>query len=345
MKMTNQQIRITNQFRNLTEEELRTAFLAASQPPRINGNNFFNSFKYKYDLFAGNYSAALSQGIDLLNKCRAIDEDAFIRIHKGTAYYWLGAAAYLAKQVELATYFMDAAVSEDMIGNADPINAPTPAMKYILLDGVAPEQAARPLVEAAQAKVQDSINVYNNRDGHRATFRPLSLDDLRTQFIIPAISPGGEQWRSLMTTLISFRLEWDHNNELFDTCPPQGTFEPFFLHLFKGCVLFESLLKNNPNNPITLPPENSNLGAVLQFLHNDLNIRHDISIGKIDFPTIVTNLVTADESIQTAIEFAGQIRNTVGHNLGWVISLSKIDYQRLFQLVMSSCLHAIVCLY
>ena len=148
-----------------------------------------------------------------------------------------------------------------------------------------------------------------------------------------------------MTTLISFRLEWDRNNGLFDTCPPQGSFEPFFHHLFKGCVLFESLLKNNPNYPVTVPPENSNLGAVLQFLYNELNIRHDISIGRIDLPTIISNLVAADESIQTSIEIAGQIRNTVGHNFGWVINLSKIDYQRLFQMVMSSCLHAIACLY
>ena len=52
--MVNQPHQPTNQFSNLTEDELRQAFIAASNGPRENGNYFFNQFKYRYDLFAGN---------------------------------------------------------------------------------------------------------------------------------------------------------------------------------------------------------------------------------------------------------------------------------------------------
>ena len=84
--MTNQPPQLTNQFANLTEDELRQAFLAAADGPRVAGNHFFNKFKYRYDLL-GNAASTLHQGLDLLNRCHSIDETAFANIHKGSAYY------------------------------------------------------------------------------------------------------------------------------------------------------------------------------------------------------------------------------------------------------------------
>ena len=67
--MAIQQPQPTNQFSNLTEDELRQAFIAASNGPGENGNHFFNQFKYRYDLFFFFFSAALAQGlIDYLSE-------------------------------------------------------------------------------------------------------------------------------------------------------------------------------------------------------------------------------------------------------------------------------------
>ena len=340
--MLNQLPQYTNQFSNLTEDELRHAFLTASNGPRENGNHFFNQFKYKYDLFAGNYAAALNQGLDLLTICRAIDETAYARIHKGSAYYWIGIAAFLMHEHELAAFFFDAAVAEDLRAGADPVNNPTPSFRYILVEGEPPEQAARELVQATQARIEELIYNYNARPGRPPRVKALTIEGLRARFLRPSISPGGENLRSSTTTLISFSMEWDFRNRLFDIRPLQGTAEPFFLHLFKGCVLFESILKGNPTNP---PPINSTLRNTLRHLHGELGIPVNIDIGNTNFPDIVADLAGADDSIQTAVEFTGKIRNTLGHNLGWVVTLDKIQYQRLFRMVSSSCFHAIACLY
>ena len=163
--MSDQSPRYTNQFSNLTEDELRNAFVIASNGPRENGNHFFNQFKYTYDLFMGNYAAALNQGLDLLKKCRHIDEDAFLRIHKGSAYYWIGTAAFLMHEHELATFFFDAAVAEDLRGGADPINNTTPSFRFLLIEGEAREQAARELVQQTQSKIEELIGYYNNCPG------------------------------------------------------------------------------------------------------------------------------------------------------------------------------------
>lgn len=60
---------LTNQYKNLSDDELRHTFLAAAEGG--DGNAFFNSFQYTHQLYAGNYSATLNSGIDLLNRYRA----------------------------------------------------------------------------------------------------------------------------------------------------------------------------------------------------------------------------------------------------------------------------------
>jgi hypothetical protein len=211
-----------------------------------------------------------------------------------------------------------------------------------LIEGEPPEQAARQLVQVTQVRTEELISNYNTRPGRLPGAAPLTIMDIRERFLKPAITPGRESLRSSATTFISFNMEWDFRNLLFDIRPVQGTAEPFFLHLFKGCVLFESLLKGNIVNP---PPINSTLGNSLRHLHVELGISTNLNIGNTDFPTILTDLTGADDSVQTAIQFTGRIRNTLGHNLGWVVPLDKTNYYRLFRMVSSSCLHAISCFY
>ena len=158
--MTEHNLAPTNQFANLTEEEFRIAFLAAARGTNEDANRFFNQFKYKYDLFARNFSAALSQGVDLLARCYAVDKASFCQIHKGSAYYWLGIAAFFVRDYELATFFFDASVAEDLRAGADPINNPTPSLHFMLIEGDPPNQAARDLVQFVQAKTEELIGSY-----------------------------------------------------------------------------------------------------------------------------------------------------------------------------------------
>lgn len=164
---------------------------------------------------------------------------------------------------------------------------------------------------------------------------------MRSCFLALAVSPGHEGLRTLATTFISFFLEWDYLSELTKLRVGKGTTEPFFIHLFKGCLLLESLLKANPKNP----SNGSTLGSVLRHLYLDLGGPHDFQIGNTDFPAILTSLPTADDAIATAIEYAGKVRNTVGHYLGWEATIDTAAYDSLATKVASACLHSIACLY
>jgi hypothetical protein len=331
-----------SQVRQFTDDEFRTMFLQAANEGPDSANHFFSIFLYAHEILQGNYLQGLNQGISLLMSCRSIDEEAYERIHKGVPFYWLGTAAFLVHDYETATFFYDAAVSEDLRRGADPINNSTPALRFIQVEDD-PQHIAKPLIQAVQGRIREVISNYNARSGRPANVAEITLSDIRNHFLRLAVSPGHKGWRSLATTFISFVIEWDYRDKILDLRPREGTAEPFFIHLFKGCVLFESLLKANPS--VKLPESATNLGSVLQHLHTHLGTPHDIRIGASDFQSILDNLAGAGDSIQTAVEFTGKIRNTVGHDLGWVIQISKHQYHQLFRMVTSSCLHAIACLY
>lgn len=326
-------------FRSLTQEQLREAFLQVASGPREGHNRFFNSFKYVDDILRGDPAAGVDAGLLLLNACRSFDPAAYNQVHKGSAYYWLGIGAFRVHDVELAAFFFDAAVSEDLRAGADPESNPTPALRFIQVEGEPEEQAALNVVRLAQARIEELIANYQARAGAHN----LDMPALRRKFLRPAIGLGREAWRSLATAFISFALEWDYRNMLLDVRPGQGTAEPVFLHLFKGCVLFESLLKANPSVPI--PPQAVTLRQVLDTLHQHLGVPGTPNVGNSNLPQIVLDLAAANEDVQTAVLFTARVRNTIGHNLGWVVTIDNTIYSRLFRMISSSCLHAVATLY
>ncbi|MFC2053489.1 hypothetical protein ACFLV7_04205 [Chloroflexota bacterium] len=326
----------------LSDDEL-TSLLQKGADDREFAEELFGSFSYAHSLSDKNYSASLDEGIILLNTFQTLDREAYTKIHKGTPFYWLGTAAFMLHDFQTAVFFYDAAVSEDLRAGANPIDNSTPALRFLQLDGEAQGQAAKALVEVTQARVQDLIDQYNNATGRPKDVPDLTIQNTREYFLRLSVSPKNKSWRTLASAFISFILEWDYRNTFLDLRIESGTAEPFFIHLFKGCVLFESLLKANPNHIV--PASKKTLGPILQELHKLLNIPNDLKIGNTDFPTIIRELEGADNSLITAIQFTGRIRNTVGHNLGWEINITKLEYQKLYFFIAVSCLHAISCLY
>jgi hypothetical protein len=306
------------------------------------GTKYFQEFYFGDFILHGFPLEAIRAMKGVLNRCNSLDHDAFREIHKGDPYYWLGMASYIIGDYEEAVFFMDAAVSEDLRAKSYP-RSHTPALRFALLEATPPDHAARNLVHDARNRMLRNIRYYNNLPGHN---HKLTLPNLRKRLLIRALRPGGEQFRSLATALITFCLEWDDRNFLFDIRPGNGTFEPYFLHLLKGCILFESLLRNNPSNKNAL--KKNTLDQLLPLLSVELGIPRRLDISGKKLSGVLTNLAALDpsnETLETAFTYTGQLRNTLGHDLGWIVNLDKIQYQRSFQFIMAACLHTIESLY
>ena len=332
----------TNQFLNLTESELREALIENAFRKDDDSRRWFSRFRFAHDAVNGNPHMALGQGLDLLNKCRWIDEKAYTEIHKGGAFYWLGIASFLVNEYEMAAFFFDASVSEDIRWGDDPKSPnPSPAMLFMRMDDEQPNQAARSLTGDAKARIDRALRFYNALPENSTNNMTIEL--LRERLFIPSLSDEHKNWRSLTSTLISFFLEWDYRNLLFDIRIEPGTFEPFYVHLFKGCLLFESLLKENPvKKP---PPEQNSLHKVLTFLHKKLDIKPNFNFNNKQLGDVLIELEKSDDTLEQSILLSGMTRNTLGHSLGWDIGLTKIQYQRLFHMIASSCIRTVARLY
>ena len=173
------------------------------------------------------------------------------------------------------------------------------------------------------------------------SFPKLSMEDIRKYLLEPASSLNQPDLRSLATTLITFFLEFDYLFFQLMVRKEAGTNEPFFTHLFKGCLLFESLLKKNP----TITAKGTTLEQLLGRLSAHLGIPKQIKIGSASLENVLREVQTADYSFVGAITLTGKLRNTLGHNMGWTDQLTKEQYLQSFLLIAMSCLHAISTLY
>jgi hypothetical protein len=179
----------------------------------------------------------------------------------------------------------------------------------------------------------------------------LTLAEIRTHFLQRLLE--AQQDTTLVTAFISYFLEWHHRSGLAGLGIKSGSAEPFVLHLFKGCLLFESLLRSNPAQR---QPSSNTLGDVLQTFHKDLAIPPqrrdrksrlgiDIERRDIDFQTILSALASADRSVATTVALTDLTRNTLGHRLDWEVNFDKATFDTLAGCIATSLLHAIACLY
>ena len=212
-----------------------------------------------------------------------------------------------------------------------------------MLEGESENQAARELTKYAQTKVERALEHYHTKITKNSETSSLTLDDLRKNFISYALTTKDKPGlRTLVTSFITYCIEWDFRNEHFEYEVRVGTSEPFFLHLFRGCILFESLLKHNP----TIHPKNNMLGKMLKEPKiEDALKMNSIQGGNFVLDDIFEKLQEFDNSISTAIQISYMARNTLGHSLGWDTNLSQRQYRELYLIIATSCLHVIASLW
>ena len=126
--------------------------------------------------------------------------------------------------------------------------------------------------------------------------------------------------------------------------PAEGSGEPFFLHLFKGGLLFETLLKASPHGAAVGA---SNPKATLNSLLTDKNLASALGLsgavqglGALTFDDLLAR-VAADEAaghdfVMRAIQAGWGIRNVTGHNVAWPRRPTTEEYDRLFILLYGS---------
>jgi hypothetical protein len=325
------------EFIQIDIDEFRQRFLAAAAGDPSSADEFFGRLVFNEFRLKGDHLSAFNSAVDILTDLKAMDIQAYGRIHKGTIFYFTAISAFLLHDFQTATFFFDAAASEDMKNGP---NSRTPALLFMILDAQNPNQAARDLTVIAENLLRTIVDGYNQCPDSVA----LTVDEVRQIFLEHAINDHRE-WRTLVTSWISFLLEWSHRFTILNLRVEEGTWEPFYFHLFKGCLLFESLLKSEPSGQVTENTLGTILNASTSYARARLGITRLIHTGNATLSDVLRDVGTAAPGIENDIEFAARLRNTVGHNLGWATTINLSEYSLLARKVTNSCLHAISRLY
>jgi hypothetical protein len=300
--------------------------------------SFFDSYApYRPLLDNGQFRYCIESALGLLDGVKQFAPPQYQAAHKGTPFYVMGYAAFASHDYPTASLFFDAAVAEDLQNY--PGRPDSPALLFMELSDDMPNGTpvlGTEIVTQIKADVDVLIADYNTRTGAKQ----ITLDELRTFFLRPIITSGQSHNRTLVTALISFIAEWRYRARLINLFE-HGSREPFFLHLLRGCVLFESLLKGQTKKALT----EDTLGRILQRdLLAELGIAN-VQVGADNFNDVVAGL-GPNMSIEATINSTAQARNTLGHNLVWMVAdLNANTYDLLMKNIASACLHAASTLY
>jgi len=279
--------------------------------------------------------------IDLLEKT---DPEKYRIIHKGTPFYLLAMGALMIGDFEKGVFFMDAALSEDKKNNF----LDQPAELFLSLDFNDNDQAAYFIVMEIRKIMNEQFKKLNI-DG----LEKMEIEDISYKLKTLLKQP---QLRTLITSFISFIYEFKTNKRMICLSGnSQGSAEPILLHLLKGCVLFESLLKNSEIGKAI----KSTTSKTLKDYLNSKEIQRELKINQIqksanfeglnpyswDDLIVKINKLNQCPFNDRAIKTLWGTRNLIGHSIGWPKKPNSEEFEKIYMMILASNLLCLMKLY
>lgn len=255
-------------------------------------------------------------------------EILYKKIHKGTPFFWIGFYSFIDGNYNQAIFYLDAALAEDKLNHPPNVWPNSGAAMFFLLksdkyqDDLSPENYEIP-------KLWDlflnDLNRFNTINKSKWT-----IDDFRDKFVYKIIDRNNT---AMITTLYSFVLEKDDIVEMINLRGINGgTTEPMLIHLFKGALIFETLLKYvHPKCK-----DIKGLGNILQKLAPNY-VQIFPKCEPIEtFEKIIQFIKTNESPKETAFCITYKIRNKSAHDLNWKNEFTIKNYQNIYQEIINA---------
>lgn len=258
--------------------------------------------------------------------------DKYLEIHKGTPFYFLAWTAFGLKDFEKAVFYMDAAISEDRRKTPDrPIEdwIKDPAGQFLTLKEQG-NQSAKEITLQLRTTIDKEFQRFNNI----SNLISLDISSFAEKFVMKMAE--NKDTRSIITAFYSFALEFQDRYMILNLRSKEGgSIEPILTHLFKGGLIFESLLKQlYPNkddgNPVKTIGDLNSVNAFKQ----DFRVSIDTSAQSL---WEILNNIGINSDTNTAFNTTAKLRNTTGHNLVWDdIFNDSENYKKLYEQVVNA---------
>lgn len=262
----------------------------------------------------------------LLKTLNARNKEKYDAIHKGTAFYFLSWLAFDLKNYEKGLYYIDAAISED-VKNIGTTWATRPAAGFLRLEYQT--QVAGRVILDIRKFLENEITRFNTLSG----VKPLNTQLFIDKFVVPLLAISST--RTIISAFYVFLLEFDERSSELNLRSTQGSsIGPIITHLFSGCIIFESILKN------LYPCKNDGSAAkTLGDIFQTTAFRKDFIEGIQTTASSLQEILNGiqDYSIKTAFSTTAKLRNTTGHNLTWDNVFDSTDnFQKLVHQIINA---------
>lgn len=252
------------------------------------------------------------------------DKSKFSTIHKGTPYYFLAWTAFEIRNYNKAVFYMDLALGEDIRKKdahgksaedktREALNDPGGNLWKLIPDGPAVR-----IIQQLKDSIEKTLNNFKNR-----TSEELLKSDFVDRFVIE-ITIKDEKNRSLISALYSYIVEAEDLLETLNIRSQNiSSIEPYLMNLFKGGLIFETLLKvmatqkswvvtqgRGINNPPFTIEGFKRCQSFLTFFGLSSN---DLTTSGTDLSSILAGAI--DDSMKVSFSTTAQLRNLSGHDL------------------------------
>lgn len=271
---------------------------------------------------------------ELLRRLQKVDPVRYKLLHKGTPFYFLAWTAFDLRNFEKGLFYIDAGISED-IRNFPNIWLDKPGAAFLTLRQ--PQiQVARRTIDGIRHLLKEQTDRFNKVSGKP----PIDIKALVGSFVIKLLLDQAK--RTIISAFYVFLLEFqDRYTELFLRSTQGGSIQPFIIHLFKGGLIFESLLKHF----YPLREKENKPTKTLSDIFKTSAFRKDF-VDKVETSSESLRDIVAgikDDSISCAFTTIAKLRNTAGHNLVWEDIFDNPDnYKKLFEQEINAILYIIL---
>jgi len=308
-------------------------------------DEFFNQFHLNYNLFDQSAEDIINVYKDLLWRIKSVCPANYYNIHKGIPFFSIGLSSFFLKHYDHAIFYLDAAIAEDKKNHDNKeLILGSWAPKFFLLEskeylhfynqGV----SLAPDLENLLRHELERFNLKSNSN--------LTVNDFKDKFITKIIF---NENTAIITTLYTFIFQKEEVLEMIRLRGKHGgSIEPMITHLFKGTLIFETLMKKHYLDKYMQkhPKEKShkvNLGNLINFnyvqgKYNFSNSKHcrASSIGK-----ILKFLDDEPYSLETTFYVTCKIRNTAGHYLLWTDLFTERNYKTFYDNILDAIFYLI----
>ncbi len=278
----------------------------------------------------------------LLTEIKTNHQDIYIKMHKGTAFYFIEWYSFLLKNYDQSVFYLDAAISEDKeTHKAGDLWKRSGAAAFFLLNSNYTGHYEKYSTSIPHDLVNEEINNFNT-----VFHENISVNSFVSEFVEKMLV---EENTAIITTLYTFILESKDISEMIELRSIHGgTIEPMVIHLFKGSIIFETLLKKTNKRPdgtdytqlSGIFDKDGDKGSPFPSKYPEFQMVGG-HVDKISDIIQSLNEGNYKNNISSAFNTVYKLRNSTAHKLSWDDIFNKDNYIMLYNQVILAILYVI----